>query len=295
MTPVIIEAAINGMTPKSRNPHVPVTPDEIARDGIACIDAGAAIIHAHIENLRLTGTVAADRYAEGFRPILAARPEAVLCPTSGYDGPEEPATKHQEILGERGLARMGVLDPGSVNLASAGENGLPGTNRAVYANSFDAIEAILAALSRARLGPSIAIYEPGFLRATLAYHRAGRLPPGTMVKLYFGGGHDFQGRPGSVSFGLPPTAKALDAYLEMLESCDLPWAVAVLGGDVIESGLARLAVERGGHIRVGLEDYGGPRSPTNFEFVEAAVAIARAAGREIADGAMAARILKLLR
>jgi len=37
------------------------------------------------------------------------------------------------------------------------------------------------------------------------------------VKLYFGGDHSYlDGRRG-VSFGLPPTAKALDAYLEMLD------------------------------------------------------------------------------
>ena len=29
-SPVIIEVAINGMTTRERNPHVPVTPDEIA-------------------------------------------------------------------------------------------------------------------------------------------------------------------------------------------------------------------------------------------------------------------------
>ena len=47
----------------------------------------------------------------------------------------------------------------------------------------------------------------------------------------------------------------------MLDGCDLPWAVAVIGGDVVGSGLARLALERGGHVRVGLEDYAGPRTP----------------------------------
>jgi hypothetical protein len=52
---------------------------------------------------------------------------------------------------------------------------------------------------------------------------------------------------------LPPTRAALDAYLEMLDGASLPWAVAVIGGDVIASGLARLALERGGHLRVGLE------------------------------------------
>ena len=35
--------------------------------------------------------------------------------------------------------------------------------------------------------------SPGFLRATLAYHRAGRLPAGAFVKFYFGGDADYLG------------------------------------------------------------------------------------------------------
>ncbi len=46
-TPLIIEAAINGGTPKERNPNVPRTPAEIAEDGLRCLEAGASIIHNH--------------------------------------------------------------------------------------------------------------------------------------------------------------------------------------------------------------------------------------------------------
>ena len=45
--PVLIEAAINGGTTEARNPHVPVTPDEIRADAMRCFDAGATIVHAH--------------------------------------------------------------------------------------------------------------------------------------------------------------------------------------------------------------------------------------------------------
>ena len=49
MTPVIIEAAINGVTTKQRNPHVPQAPQEIAADALRCVAAGAAIVHNHID------------------------------------------------------------------------------------------------------------------------------------------------------------------------------------------------------------------------------------------------------
>ena len=49
----------------------------------------------------------------------------------------------------------------------------------------------------------------------------------------------------------------------------------------------------GGHVRVGLEDFGGERTPTNVALVEEVVALAKAAGRKIATPAEAARILGL--
>ena len=79
----------------------------------------------------------------------------------------------------------------------------------------------------------------------------------------------------------------------MLCGTSLPWAVAVIGGDVTACGMARLALERGGHVRVGLEDYAGPRTPTNAELVAEVVALARAAGRSVATPAQAARLLSL--
>jgi len=65
----------------------------------------------------------------------------------------------------------------------------------------------------------------------------------------------------------------------------------VLGGDVVECGLAQLALERGGHLRVGLEDYAGPRTPTNVELVEQAAALALRCGRGVASIAETHRLL----
>src|SRR5438105_15258108 len=66
-TPVIIEAAINGGTKPDRNPHVPLTVDELRRDAVRCFDAGAAIVHAHNHDYGLNGAAAADAYLEVWR------------------------------------------------------------------------------------------------------------------------------------------------------------------------------------------------------------------------------------
>jgi uncharacterized protein (DUF849 family) len=295
MQPLMIEAALNGSTPKSRNPHTPKTPPEIAADALACLEAGAGIIHTHIDGYELTGDAAVARYMEGWAPVQAARPDAILYSTVAGGKTAEERFGHYRALAQAGMD-MGAFDPGSVNLATHGEDGLPGKAQFVYSTTFRDIAFLVDLLAENGLGPSIAVYEPGFLRATLAYHKAGRLPAGAFVKFYFGGPYNMiDGQLSPVTFGLPPTEKALDAYLEMMEGCDLPWAVTVLGGDVTELGLARLAIERGGHVRVGLEDYGGDRQPSNAELVAEVVAMARAAGRPVATCAETAALLALPR
>jgi uncharacterized protein (DUF849 family) len=293
--PVIIEVAVNGLTSKQQNPNVPVEPGEIAADALACIEAGAAVVHNHIDRYGLTEAEAAERYLEGWRPVLAKRPDAIVYPTVAIGGSVEARFSHVPPLAASGLVRMGVFDPGSVNLGGEDPDGLPGGFDVVYANSFGDTRYVATQLAEQRLGPSVSIFEPGFLRTTLDYHKRGRLPRGAFVKLYFGGDHGYLGGGSAGSFGLRPTRTALDAYLEMLAGTALPWAVAVIGGDVVESGLARLAIERGGHVRVGLEDYAGPRTPSNVELIREVTALAAAAGRSIATCAETARLLDLPR
>ena len=43
MHKMMIEAAINELASKEDNPNVPYSPEDIARDAVACIEAGATI------------------------------------------------------------------------------------------------------------------------------------------------------------------------------------------------------------------------------------------------------------
>jgi 3-keto-5-aminohexanoate cleavage enzyme len=284
--PVIIEAAINGQTTKERNPHVAQTPEEISADALACIEAGAAIIHNHIDRAGLAEDEAAERYLEGWRPVLAVRPDALLYPTIHFGPPM--SYEHLVPLAQSGLLRMGLTDPGSVNLGRIGDDGIP-RGGFVYANSFATIARAFEICATHRLGPSLAIYEPGFLRTTLAWWRAGQLPAGAMIKLYLATDRGLAGAP----FGLPPTSTGLEAYLELLDGCDLPWAVSVVGGDLTSSEVATLALERGGHLHLGLEFYGGPDTPTNVDLVSRAVELCQKSGRPVATPEQAAEILRL--
>ena len=298
MTAVIVEAAINGTTTKAGNPHVPRQPEEIAADALACFAAGAAIVHNHVDRVLVPGPEAAARYLEGWAPVFAARPDALVYPTTNFGPGVAGAYAHMEPLADAGRLRIGIIDPGSVNLGGVADDGLPAAPGFVYANSYGDIRYQAELCARLALGPSMAIFEPGWLRAALAWHRAGRLPRGAMVKLYFGGDHGYPttgSERGGAPFGLPPTRRALDAYGELLEGVDLPWSVAVIGGDLLASPVARAALERGAHLHVGLEDFAGGRTPTNEELVREAVALCAEVGRSVAGCDEAAAILDLPR
>jgi uncharacterized protein (DUF849 family) len=294
--PVIVEAAINGQTQKDSNPKVPRSSDEIAEDALRCLDAGAAIVHTHITDITVPGERAAELYLEHFRPVLEVRPGALLYPTLGFGTSMEERLAHIPRLVEAMGLRIGLVDPGSVNLGGADARGLPVPIDFVYANTPRDIRYAVDQCRDLELGPSIAVFEPGFLRHALAYARAGALPRGALLKFYLGGerGYMGPGQPG-LGFGLPPEPWALDVYLRMLEGFPLPWSVGVLGGDVFAHGLARHALERGGHLHVGLEDYAGDAQPTNQEIVRHAVELCREVGRPVASPAQAAGLLALPR
>lgn len=286
--PLVIEVAINGATPRDRNPAVPVEPDEVAADALRCLAEGAAVVHTHSDRPALPPAEGAARYAEAYRPILSERPDAILYPTIAPADDPEARHGHQRLLARDGLIRQGILDPGAVLLSAAAEDGLPGPGFA-YVQDGAHIRTATAICRECGLGPSIAIFEPGWLRVVLAAHRAGALPPGAFVKLYFSAGGYFGG--GEPTFSPPPIREALELYLAMLRGSGLPFAVAVLGGDVLTTEVAELALARGGHLRVGLEDDPGARD--NATCVARARELGMRHGRAPASPADAARLLGL--
>jgi len=288
-TPVILEVAANGVTTRAQNPAVPREPKEIAEDALACFAAGAAIVHTHTHDPALPPVEGAALYLEAYRPILARRPDALLYPTVAPGPTIEPRYGHTALLAEAGAIRCGALDTGSVNLGAALSDGWPMPMDFVYTNSPNDIRFMANVCREHGLGPSVAVFEPGFLRVVLAAEKRGALPPGALVKLYFSAGGYLGG--GDPIFGAPPIREALDLYLAMLRGSKLPWAVAVIGGSLLDSEIVRPALERGGHLRVGLEDFFTAKS--NVDEVERAAALCRELGRPLATSAEAAALLGL--
>jgi 3-keto-5-aminohexanoate cleavage enzyme len=208
------------------------------------------------------------------------------------EGTIEDRFSHYPFIAAEVPMPIGVVDPGSTNLGYPGPDGLP--KGFSYVNSYRDIAYAFALAEKLKFAPSLAIYEPGFLQTVLTWYRAGRLPQGTMAKLYFGGEWGLTARGRGVTFGLPPTKKALLAYLEMLEGTTIPWSVSVWGGDLLKTPIARMALELGGHLHVGIEEHFDPeRAPTNLELLEEAKALCASVGRPLATFAQTIEILDL--
>ena len=288
-TPVVLEVALNGITRKAQNPAAPETPAEIAADALACFAEGAAIVHTHATRPAPTPQDAAEQYLAAYRPVIAQKADAILYPTVAFGIDGTARFDHAALLADAGAIRCSLLDPGSVNLGAAGADGQPLPMDFVYVNTPNDVRHMTEICRKHGLGPSIAIFEPGFLRVILAMHRQRTLPAGALVKLYFAaGGYLASGEP---SFGAPPIPEAFELYMAMLRGSDLPWAVAVLGGPIFETPIAELAVKRGGHLRVGLEDFGSAKS--NVDEVRRAKALCEKHGRRLATCAEAEQLLGL--
>jgi 3-keto-5-aminohexanoate cleavage enzyme len=286
--PLVIVASINGDRSKDDNPNVPRSDAEVIECALACYDAGAAIVHAHPQDRAATGEQAAQDYLKAWGPIREARSGAVWYPTLTKDLGGE--IGHILALDQAIGMHFGCVDPGGVPFARLDGEGVP--RGYFYTNSLDSIAADFAALRERNLGVQLAIFEPHYLRIVLAFHAAGKLPDGAVLNLYFSGAHGVFGL-NSMPFGLPPSEKALDAYLELIEGSGLPWTVSVWGGDLFDTPLPDLAIRLGGHIMVGLEPYfHASRTPTNTELVEQAVAMAKAAGRPVASRDEALAVLR---
>jgi 3-keto-5-aminohexanoate cleavage enzyme len=259
--PVVINAAITGMIPTTdRVPHVPVTPERIIEDAIACADAGAAIVHLHLRDAEQRPDWRREGYAEFIPAIREQRPDLVICvTTSGRTHGE--LNQRADVLRLEGAARpdMASLTLGSLNFPTGASVNAPGM-----------IRALAETMREAGVRPELEIFDSGMASVAHDLLARGVLEPPLYANLLLGSPGMAPGRAGDL------------AHLVGALPADTLWAAAGIG--VFQLAMNAIAIFMGGGVRTGLEDNPyldwGIREPTtNAAMVARCVEIARVAGR----------------
>ena len=269
MNKLIITAALVGAeVTRQEQPHLPLTPSEIADAAHDAWLAGASIVHLHARKPDGTSTQSATVFAEIIRLIRQRCDVIIQVSTGGAVGMTaaerlEPVTLKPE---------MATLTTGSVNFGGD-----------IFVNSPADIEQFAKTIQQVGVKPEIEVFDSGMITTALRLVKMGLLTP----PLHF----DFVlGVPGAA----PATLKTLLHLVEMLPP-DASWSVAGIGA--AELPLALHATLMGGHVRVGFEDNiffrKGVLAESNAQLVERVARLSREVGREVASPAEARIMLGL--
>ncbi len=267
--PLLITAAVVGAeVMREQTPYVPYTPEEIADECARCRAAGAAMVHVHgrLED----GTPTQDR--ETFGAILRGVRERCDALVQFSTGGAVWMSVAERIDAVSLRPDMATLTTGTVNFGDD-----------VFMNSLPMIREIAHALGRVGVRPEIEVFDTGMVDTALKLLKEGLLDG----PLHF----DFV-------LGVPGAMGARRENLEFLVGM-IPegstWSVAGVGRH--ELPLARVAIELGGHVRVGLEDNiylsKGVLAKGSHELVEAVAGYAAELGRPLATPAQAAEMLRV--
>ena len=301
---IIISCAVTGSADSpSKNPAVPVTPEQIARSSIDAAKAGAAVVHIHVRNPQTTKpSMDGALYREVVERIRASGTDVLINLTTGPGARFIPSTTEANtgarfehdpqdptkpgpastLRGPEDRVRHVVelrpdicsLDMGSLNMGSR-----------VFINTPQHLQTMAVAIRDMGVLPELEVFETGHLLLAKRMIETGHIKPPGMFQLCLG-----------ISWGQPATPEAM-TYMRNLLPPGSPWFA--FGISLYQFPMVAQAVLLGGHVRVGLEDNlyleKGKLAPSNAALVEKAAQIIEVLGDNVASPAEAREILGLPR
>ncbi|MEV6190464.1 3-keto-5-aminohexanoate cleavage protein [Streptomyces albidoflavus] len=276
---VIITCALTGAGDTVRkSPHVPVTPEQIARNAVEAAAAGAAVVHIHVRDPE-TGDPSRDPklYREVVERIKETGTDVVINLTAGMGGdlvidPDDPLTHlpGTDLVG--GLERLPhvedllpdicTLDCGSLNFGD-------GSN--LYVSTPDMLRAGARRIQELGVRPELEIFDTGQLWFAKQLLAEGLLDAPTVFQLCMG-----------IPWGAPADPGVLQSMVNVLPD-GARWASFALGR--MQMPWVAQSILLGGHVRVGLEDnlyLGKGNKATNAQLVERAVTLTESIGARVA-------------
>jgi uncharacterized protein (DUF849 family) len=277
---VFITCAVTGSGgTQDRSPHVPRSPEEIARSAIDAAKAGAAIVHAHVRDPE-TGAPSRrlELYREVTERVRAAEVDVVLNLTAGMGGDITFGSVDAPLpVNEAGTDMIGAearvahiaecrpeictLDCGTMNFAEADY---------VMTNTPGMLRAMGARMTELGVKPEIEAFDTGHLWFAKELVREGVLEAPALVQLCMG-----------VPWGAP---NDLNTFMAMVNAVPEDWTFSAFSLGRNQMAYVAAAVLAGGNVRVGLEDNLWLEKgvlATNAQLVERAVGIVEAMGARV--------------
>ena len=285
MTPndkAIVTCALTGVLTNPKQHPVPVTPEELAVAARQARDAGAAVVHVHFRNQQ-----PGLGYLPSWEPevaravhdaIKAACPDLLFNMSTGVVGDDisGPVACMQAIRPE-----IAACNAGSLNYLKAKSDGAWAWPPMLFDNPVAKVQAFLDAMKATGTEPEFECFDLGIVRSVGLFVDVG-LAHAPHYNFVMG-----------VASGMPVDTELLPLLRKYIRP-GCRWEVTAIGREEIWP-LHQATAELGGDLRTGLEDTfylpGGERARSNGELVEAIVACARKAGREVASPAEARQLL----
>ncbi|MEA2509196.1 MAG: 3-keto-5-aminohexanoate cleavage enzyme [Actinomycetota bacterium] len=264
---MITVAAIGAELTRDDQPNLPITPEEIAADAVACRAAGASIYHLHVRDSSGRPTMDVETFRSA-RDAINDATDLIVQFTSGgaVSDTEEARAAPLELQPE-----MATLTPGSVNFGDE-----------VFWNPKDLVHRFYERMRSLSIVPEFEIFDSGMVAGAERLHRDS---PDHHLH------YDFVlGVPG----GMPAWPDAIGFLSSKLPE-HATWSATGIGRNHLP--VTRDALMQGGHVRTGFEDVlfyeRGRVAASNAELIGRVAAMAREAGREIATPGQARLLLEL--
>jgi 3-keto-5-aminohexanoate cleavage enzyme len=290
MEKLIIQVRVNEGQMRSANPHVPYSPEEIASTIVECWRAGASVVHYHAREPE-TGKPSTDPalYAEVVRRVKKEC-DIITFPTLGaamlptvderlrhiVQMASDPATKPDCVPADMLTTNIDFYDRERKRFRGSGDR--------IYLNTTNMLRELCEKTRAIGVRPVAMMWNIAGIRLTQAFIEMGLFEEPLMCEFtVFGEG--FQ------EFGHPPTVKGLQALTDFMPpGANWHWMVSVIEANPFP--VHAYAIANGGHVAVGLGDYGYPElgHPTNAQVVTRVADMARSIGREVATAAEARQL-----
>jgi uncharacterized protein (DUF849 family) len=277
---VFITCAVTGAGDNFRkNPHVPITPEAIAKDVLAVAEAGAAIAHIHVRDPETgIGSRRTDLYKAVIDLVREKNQDIIINTTAGMGGDvtfgkDDPfafvAEETDMVSQTERLVHVDALRPDICTLDCGSYN--VGLGNLVYISTSEQIRQGAEMIRAMGVKPELEVFDLGHMNLVLELIDKGCFDGSVMAQFCLG-----------VNYGAPATTSAMKAFVDMAQGRNIIWSAFGVGR--MQLPMVAQAVILGGNVRVGLEDniyVKRGELATNVGLVERARTIIEAMGAKV--------------